>query len=131
LGTGLSSSGCCPGLGGRGVAGPRRSRGAARQSGVEAAARVGGGTWRGGKGALGSAAFKERKAEDLGVGAGKESRGGFGRRSRRGCGEALRALGKEALTCGAAASARGERSGVRGPGGSEDECEVRRAAARG
>ena len=47
------------------------------------------------------------------------------------CGEALRALGKEALTCGAAVSARGERTGVRGPGGSEGEREVRRAAARG
>jgi hypothetical protein len=43
LGTGRSSSSCWPGLGGRGVAGPRRSRGAARQSGAEAAARVGGG----------------------------------------------------------------------------------------
>ena len=47
------------------------------------------------------------------------------------CGEALCALGKEALTCGATASARGERTGVRGPGGSEGEREVRRAAARG
>ena len=47
------------------------------------------------------------------------------------CGEALRALGKEALTCGAAASARGDRPGVRGPGGSEGEREVRQAAARG
>jgi hypothetical protein len=49
--------------------------------------------WRA-RGLWGSAAFKERRAEDLGVGAGKESRGGFGRRSRRGCGEALRALGR-------------------------------------
>ena len=47
------------------------------------------------------------------------------------CGEALRALGKEALTCRAAASARGERTGMWGPGGSEGERGVRRAAALG
>ena len=64
-----------------GVTGVEQRLGSGGKTGVDSGLVVAARAWRV-RGLWGSAAFKERKAEDLGVEAGKESRGCFGRRSR-------------------------------------------------